>query len=293
MTDALADWLALREHTDWQARSASLTQAITAVIPHDEPVRVLDLATGTGSNLRFLVGHLPARQHWLLVDQDATLLALVAERTASWAVRRGLDVQPRERGCTIRGSELDVEVETRERNLRTLDDGTLFAGRHLVTASALLDLVSEAWLRALAARCHAVNACVLFTLTYDGRSSCTPAEPGDALVLELFNQHQQTDKGLGGPAAGPAGHSIAQRCFAELGYETRTERSDWVLGSEELDLQRRLLQGWAEAATEVAPDRAPVIAHWLQRRLDHIATNHPRVVVGHHDLAAWLPAPTR
>ena len=174
-------------------------------------------------------------------------------------------------------------------NLGTLDNREIFAGRHLVTASALLDLVSAEWLRALADRCRASGAAALFTITYNGRSSCAPAEPEDDLVRDLMNRHQKTDKGLGGPALGPDAVSCAEQQFAEAGYLVRREPSDWTLGPEVSALQRMLIDGWAQAATEMAPDHSATIARWRERRLAHVDAGRSRIVVGHDDLAAWLP----
>src|SRR5262249_34424504 len=147
----------------------------------NKPLRVLDLGTGTGSNLRYLVPRLSGPQEWLAIDRDAVVLADLIE-----AVRR---------------SGLDVAVDTRQAQLSELPDD-VFAGRHLVTASALLDLVSDDWLHRLAERCRAHGAVVLFALTYNGDSSCSPMEPEDDLVRELLNRHQRADKGCG-VAAGP------------------------------------------------------------------------------------------
>jgi hypothetical protein len=184
---------------------------------------------------------------------------------------------------------MDCHVETKERDLGELDDTGMFAGRHLVTGSALLDLVSERWMRTLAARCRTTGAAALFTITYNGQTSCSPAEPEDAMVLDLFNRHQRTDKGLGGPAEGPAAAACAVRCFSEAGYRVRSEPSDWRLGSGDAELQRVLIEGWAAAATEMAPDAASTIASWRARRLQHVDAGRSRVVVGHSDVAAWLP----
>ena len=104
--------------------------------------------------------------------------------------------------CAITGDALECHVDTRAMDLGALDDEAVFAGRHLVTASALLDLVSESWLKSLAMRCRAAGAVALLTITYNGRSLASPPEPEDAMVLDLFNRHQRTDKGLGGPGGG-------------------------------------------------------------------------------------------
>jgi hypothetical protein len=166
---------------------------------------------------------------------------------------------------------------------------SIFDGRQLVTASALLDLVSESWLRSLAQNCRTAQAAALFTITYNGRNACSPAEPEDGLVFDLFNHHQATDKGLGGPAAGPEAARLAARAFEEVGYHVELDRSDWVLGASESAMQRFLIDGWASAATEVAPDQTAIIAAWRARRLAYIDAGRSSVEVGHHDMAAWLP----
>jgi hypothetical protein len=293
MDESLSHWLGLREPADSAARSDALTRTIAETVPSGHEVRVLDLATGTGSNIRYLIGRLPRRQRWLAIDRDAALLADLRERMSSWGAASGYDVRTAPASCVIRGASLECEIETRQMDLGALDDEEIFAGRHLVTASALLDLVSAEWLRTLATRCRAAGASALFTITYNGRSSCDPVEPEDNLVRDLLNQHQKRDKGLGGPAAGPDAVACAQQCFAEAGYRVQLEPSDWTLGPEVAALQRMLIDGWAHAATEMVGDRDATITNWRARRLAHVDAGRSRLVVGHDDLGAWLPREIR
>ena len=292
MLDSLSSWLALREAADVAARSVPLTRTIADVLPHDSALRVLDLATGTGSNIRYLADHLSSEQTWLAVDYDDALLAELPARMSGWATEKGYDVSVEAGGLMIRGAGLRCKVaETRRLDLAALGDATIFSGRHLVTASALLDLVSESWLRALADQCRASGAAALFALTYNGQSSCAPVEPEDDTIRLLMNRHQKTDKGFGGVAAGPDATDAAARCFAEVGYRVRRETTDWVLPPDLRHLQRRLIEGWAQAAAEIAPEQSAMIDDWLARRLAHVDAGRSRLTVGHEDLAAWLPAP--
>jgi hypothetical protein len=263
--DSLARWLALREPADIVARSATLTEAIVARLPPERPLRILDLGSGTGSNVRYLSSRLPVPQQWLVVDRDPDLLAEVS------------------------GQGADCRVDTLCRDLGSLDDPALFSGRHLVTASALLDLVSEQWLRTLAGRCRIGGAAALFPLCYNGRSHCVPVEAEDEAIRDLMNRHQRSnDKGFG-RAAGPDAGDCAERSFAAVGYQVRREASDWILLPGERELQRRLIEGWAHAAEEIAPEQAPMIHDWLARRLAHVEAGRSHVVVGHDDLGAWPP----
>ncbi len=256
-------------------------------MPIGDPVCILDLATGTGANIRYLIERLPRRQRWLAVDRSAALLAELREQMVSWATARGYDAQSDTAQCVMRGAQLDCHLETREIDLGALDNHEIFARRHLVTASALLDLVSAQWLRQLAEHCRIEGASVLLALTYNGRSSCDPVEPEDDTVRDLLNAHQKTDKGLGGPAAGPDASDCAARALEEAGYRVRRDASDWTLAPAQADMQRKLVDGWAQAAAEMAPNLVSTLARWKKRRLAHVEAGHSRVTVGHDDLAAW------
>jgi hypothetical protein len=288
MSDSLSDWLRLREAADWKSRSSGLVDRIAIALAPADPVHVLDLCTGSGSNLRYLIDRLPRRQRWLVVDRDASLLAEVPARLALWAADRGLTLVTYSTGIYIRSSRLECDVEIREMDVASLD-AAIFEGRHLVTASALLDLASEGWITQLAERCRAVRASALLTITYDGSSSCDPPEPEDGIVLGLFNQHQRTDKGLGGPAAGPGAWAAAVRSFTDAGYLVESASSDWALQPEERAFQQQLIEGWARAAAEIAPEHAALVDDWLRRRQSHVDAGRSRIIVGHHDLAAVLP----
>jgi hypothetical protein len=209
-----------------------------------------------------LAPRLPRPQEWLVVDRDPQLLDELTHR-------------------------VDRLVTTHATNLGSLADD-LFTERDLVTASALLDLVSESWLASLAEHCRRVGATALFVLTYNGESRCTPVEPEDEFVRTLMNRHQQqNDKGFG-RAAGPDATDVTERVFRDVGYVVTRARSDWVLDASTGALQRPLVEGWAHAAIEMAPEEQSAIDSWLQRRLRHIADRRSRIVVGHEDLGAWI-----
>jgi hypothetical protein len=227
------------------------------VLPDVRPLQILDLGTGTGSNIRFLKPRLPGPQAWRALDRDPDLL-----------------------------DRLPPEVATTCVELGPLD-ASWFEGKHLVTASALLDLVSVEWIAQLARRCREVEAAALFALNYNGWSSCTPADPDDGFVLEQFNRHQRSsDKGFG-RAAGPDAADASAACFAECGYQIRSERSDWHMTPRMGSLQTALIEGWAHATCEIVPDEAGRIQAWLARRLAHVREGRSCITVGHVDLAAW------
>jgi len=284
----LSGWLRLREATDAAARSAALSELAARAlrISGTEPVRVLDLCTGAGSNLRYLIPRLPPRQRWLVVDRGEDLLADLLARTAPWASARGFTATMSGARLTIAGGGVDCLVETQQMDLGPLADPTIFTGRHLVTASALLDLVSKAWLETVAGHCREQGAVALFTIVYNGRNACVPEDPDDAFVFALFNRHQARDKGLGGPAAGPGATDAARTAFEAEGFAVRIEPSDWALGPAASEMQRYLIDGWAGAAGEVSHADAARVTAWRARRLEALRIGASQLTVGHFDFLA-------
>ncbi len=272
MSGFSVDWLALREPLDAAARSVSLGRAVLAALAQRRPPHavtdVIDLGAGSGANLRYVAPLIAGPQQWLLVDNDPQLL-----RAAERRLRSG-NPPPR---CAVRTLCLDLATQLERLPLRA---GTLLTG------AALLDLVSEAWLRDLIGRAAAAGALMWFALTYDGRIECQPPEAEDAEVRALVNLHQLGDKGFGaalGPGAGPK----LQQLLTAQGYDFQRAASDWDIGPEHSALQNELVAGWCQAAIDTAPERAPMLRSWLQRRRAHIAAQRSELRIGHVDIVAY------
>lgn len=268
MSSFSAPWLALREPLDAASRSlrlgTSLAESLQATRSENSPLAVIDLGAGTGANLRYAAPLIGGPQEWLLVDNEPALLE---------AAQGLLRTSPLP-ACRVRCIALDLATQLDRVPLRS---GTL------LTASALLDLVSEEWLRALVRRAADVAAPVWFTLAYDGHIVCDPAEPEDREIQELFNLHQLTDKGFGA-ALGPGAGRMAQQILLQHGYQVQGAPSDWHIGPDRAALQHALLEGWCQAATQIAPHRTAALRDWLTRRRAHVDAARSKLRVGHVDM---------
>lgn len=267
-------WLALREPVDHRSRAAAAMSLLAPAWRAGDWSRVVDLGAGTGSNVRYLAPRLPGARHWTLVDHDAGLLARAAAPDGAAVTRVAGD---------LAAAGLAAVRE---------------AGAGLVTASALLDLVSQDWLGALAGACREAGSAALFALTWDGgiRWRAAADDPDDGLVRRSVDAHQRRDKGLG-PALGPLAGPAAETIFRAAGYRVRLLPSPWRLGPADAALALALVDAWEAAAAghlrDASPEDGPAAAErvraWAGRRRATVASGRFGLTVGHLDLLA-LPA---
>lgn len=279
-------WLELREPADTRARVESGVDRMLRIDAAD-PVRVLDLGAGTGANLRFLAPRLGGRQEWLLVDSDRRLLDSLSPAMEAWAARMGASPRRAADWTAIEGPGFACRFRLLELDIAARLADLPIPGQRLVTASALLDLVSEPWIDALLRRCRMAETDVLFALTYDGRMAFEPALDDDALVLELVNRHQRSDKGFG-PAMGPLATDRVRAMLVDRDYRLAHRPSDWRIDPDEADLQTELIRGLAVAAAAIEPDSRPRLTAWRRRRLALVGRSTSRVTVGHQDVLGLI-----
>jgi trans-aconitate methyltransferase len=265
-------WLQLREPADADARATDLLDPLRirlANLPGRATGLVVhDLGCGTGSMGRWLAPLLDGAQRWVLHDHDANLLHLATAR----APRAAGDGSP-------------VTVTTRRGDLARLTAADL-AGASLVTASALLDVLTRDEIGSLAEACAGAGCPALLTLSVAGRVEFTPSHPLDTEIAEAFNAHQRR-----GDLLGPDAVTVACEAFSERGATVRVHPSPWRLGPEHAALTREWLRGWVGAAIEQRPDLAERAEAYLAQRLEQCAAGELRVVVHHSDVLA-LPRPT-
>ncbi len=264
-----AEWLALRETYDRAARNPHVLAAVAGHFADRSALNVVDLACGAGSTLRAVAPHLPQPQRWRLVDNDLGLL-----------LRAGN--QPPLPGVTLRTDPIDLA-----RDLEAALDGAV----DLVTASALIDLVSAEWLDRFATEIAARRLPAYVALSYDGTMHFTPQDVSDEAVRRAFNAHQCRDKGFG-PALGPRAAAAGAAAFSKLGYAVTQGPSPWVLDETARAMQTELVTGIAAAAQEQATLPIAELTGWLARRRTAIAAGRSRLTVGHVDVFA-APIGTR
>jgi hypothetical protein len=270
------EWLALREGADAAARATGFLDPLRhrlAELPlKDGGLVIRDLGCGSGSMGRWLAPRLTGPQHWILHDRDPGLLDLAVARMPRTAADGSPVTASAERGDIAGLTAADL------------------AGTSLVTASALLDLLTRDELDGLAAACTGAGCPALLALSVVGRVEFTPADPLDGEIGSAFNAHQRRiDHGR--HLLGPEALGAACEAFAQRDATVRVLGSPWQLGAEDSALTAQWLHGWVGAAAEQRPDLAQHTDAYLRRRLAACTAGELLVVVEHCDLLA-LPRTT-
>jgi hypothetical protein len=257
-------WLALREPADAVARAAELLEPVRRQLAATGRAVIHDLGAGTGSMGRWLAPRLPGPRHWVLYDRDADLLAYATAGLAGVGVP-----------VTVQARQCDV---TR----LTADD---LDGAGLVTASALLDLLTAQEVERVVAACAGAGCPTLLTISVTGRVELTPPDPLDDEVAEAFNAHQRRTIG-GRRLLGPDAVDAAVAAFGRRGVSVRVRSSPWRLGADQAELMSQWFRDWVAAACEQRPELTHRVAGYARRRRAQAAAGRLRVVVHHHDLLA-------
>ena len=276
------DWLALREPEDAVARSLDLARAAAALLT-EGPVVVHDLGSGTGSMMRWLAPLLPGPQSWFLHDWSTILTGQAITQA-----------RPSDRDNT------EISVFGRTVNLVDLSTEDL-AGSSLVTASALLDVLTSPEIHTIVGACIAAKAPVLFSLSVTGGVHFDPPDERDAAFENAFNAHQLRDAN-GRRQLGRYGAPIASGLFAEAGWQVRKTTTQWRLDHHQSGLLGEWFCGWVDAAVEQDPQLGTEADRYRRDRLaqielgehgevgEHGGLGGLSVLVDHVDVLAW-PSP--
>ncbi len=259
-------WLALREPADADARSDALVEILRPRLPATGLV-VHDLGSGTGSTARWLAPRLAGGQRWVLHDRDPDLLDLATGMAPPRSSDGGA-----------------VTIETRLGDITRLDPEDL-ADASLVTASALLDMLTGDELARFVATCAGSGCPVLVTLSVLGRVELDPGDPLDPRVVAAFNAHQRRAT-PGGDLLGPDAATRAVEAFRRAGLEVTVRRSPWRLGPARAALATAWLSGWVGAAVDHDPGLHEDAAAYTLRRRAQLAAGSLSVTVDHLDLLA-------
>jgi hypothetical protein len=259
------EWLVLREPADAAARSTELAERLARHPPGAGRRVIHDLGGGTGAMGRWLAPRLRGPQRWVVHDRDADLLD------------HALADPP---GPAADGAPVTVEARRSDITALAADD---LAGATLVTASAMLDMLTADELAGMLGACTEIGCPILLALTVVGRVALTPAEPLDAPMAAAFNAHQRRTTTAGRPL-GPDAVAAAVEEIGGAGAEVLVRPSPWRLDAAHAELAAEWLDGWVAAACEHEPALAAEAGAYRDRRLAQAAAGELGVIVDHADV---------
>jgi hypothetical protein len=269
-------WLAMRETADRAARSKDVLAACASAFAKHTHMTICDLGAGTGASLRALAALLPMEQHWILVDVDAANLAAAAEGLSAWADH----AETKGGALLLRHGPRKIEVRMQRHDFARAPQ-CWPAETDLVTASAVFDLTSAAWIEDFVARLAGAKMPLLSMLTANDVIISEPAHALDRTIITAFHAHQTRDKGFG-PSAGSAAARILEEALQKAGYTIAADDSPWRLGAAETELRRATVDGMAQAVSETNMVSADDVARWR----DHARDTVQHLTIGHRDVFA-------
>ena len=259
------EWLNLREASDHKARDRHLLKTAANWLNDlkSKDKVIVDLGSGTGSTIRGLQRYttLAPSIQWRLVDNDPELLAeAVHKHSEEYSIESFL---------------VDLSA-TQKLPLESVS---------LITASALLDLVSSNFIRDLCQLIKEKNEGrplgFYSALNYDGCIKWTPFHPLDAAILMNFNTDQRRDKGFG-PALGPDATDFLKTQFHSTKFQCLSAKSPWLLGSADYLLTESLINGISSVAIQTDELTNSDIQDWKTFRIKNVRTG--TCYLGHTDI---------
>jgi hypothetical protein len=284
------EWLRLRAPFDRAARDDGLIRRFAAALRRVDgrPVRLIDLATGTGANARMLAPLIGGDQDWVIVDDDPALLGWCAAEHIAWAAREGYAAKKDGDALLICAGQAGWRFRARQFDLAHELPSVLAEPHDAIAMAALADLVSAQWVDTLADHVRRRRVPLLAVLTVDGRRHWHPAAAADALVREAFTAHQRRDKGFG-PALGATAPVYLGARLAAAGCAVASAASDWRVGPDDRRLLAAVIGMESAAAAEQQPEAAATIAGWAAQRRSEVAAGTLSLAIGHRDMLALPP----
>ena len=281
------DWLRLRAPFDRAARDEGLARRFAGALRRGagETLRLVDLGAGTGANARFLAPIIGGDQDWLLLDRDPALLHFFAAETIEWARRQDYTVAREGDAVLIDAGGARWRLTARRADLARDLAPSLAEPFDGLAMAGLADLVSAAWVDALAVQLERRRVPLLSALAVDGRRAWEPPDATDAALAEAFARHQRRDKGFGRALAGAATVYLGAR-LAAAGCAVATASSDWRIGAADGAMLAAVIEAERAAASAQQPDRAAEFALWGERRRAALSRGGLALMIGHRDLLA-------
>ena len=217
-----------------------------------------------------------------MVDLNPTLLKRARQRLVLWANGNGYTIEKDEPDYllfTRRARRLSIQL--RQGSFLKLDQILPLEAYHVVTASAVVDLLSRDMLDKLLRTLHQHQLAFYPTLNYQSMRYL-PAEPRDEAMIEAYERHMQREQDFGralGPSCTATLQQLAQKIYRQSPLQGP---SPWELRPTDVAMHRHMLAFMEKSITEIAPKLD--VAGWADHKRQLLKAQELHLHVDHSDV---------
>lgn len=280
------DWLAERYPFDAEARNKPVEQAAIDYLKTDQPVVIVDVGAGTGSNCLYFLDKLKQDQSWTFIEKDPTLAPALINRLADYAAFHKYSWSLKDGVYEMITPFKKVTFNVFSDNLLKIDQLVDLSKVDLVVANAVFDLLSKIQISQFLDQLLQNKIACLFTLHYTGMRF-TPEDPFDQAYIDLYDGHMIRPQPFGQAMGKMAAAYIAQT-FEEANYKLQKGDSSWNVREDDVKMHYFLLNYMENALSELSypTELQNYFPKWLQRKKELIITRQQGLEVKHLDFFA-------
>ena len=286
--DDLIQWLAHRFTCDAEARHPGIEHQFLAFFEqHQTPLKVVDVGSGTGANVRYYFDRIPHEQEWILIEQNEQLRDECCRSLVAFAQERGYHWQQQDGTFLLTDDQKTATVQLMSGRIEHIEQLADLARTDVVTANAVFDLLSFEQFDTLVGKLVQHEVCLLATLNYY-ETSFLPFSEEDHRFMRWYHMHMKRPQPTG-IAMGPDCSEEMLDLLAQHHMMIEQEGSQWHLKKNATTMHHYLLHFIEHAVAELSlsADEQRDFDTWLTHRKSLCRQRQLEIIVDHSDIFAY------
>ena len=287
--DNPTQWLAHRFACDAQARHHEIEHKFLAFFEqHQTALKVVDVGSGTGANVRYYFDRIPHTQEWTLIGQSTQLLDEGVNSLSAFAQENDYGWQHQSNNTfVLTDAEKTATIKLVSGSIEHIEQLADLPQADIVTANAVFDLLSFEQFDALVEKLAQHDVCLLATLNYY-ETSFLPFFKEDHRFLRWYHMHMKRPQPMG-IAMGPDCSEEMLDLLAQHHMMIEQEGSQWHLKKCDSTMHRYLLHFIEHAIAELSlsPEEKQDFDAWINKKKDLCRQRELEIIVDHSDIFAY------
>jgi len=276
----LSNWLTDRFEVDAEARNKKVEANFLEMIIEKEHLNLIDLGSGTGGNLVYLLPKIKCNQSWYLVEQDMVLIKACQQRLSKMYK------------TSLSGNEMSLTNGAQAINLKWFHmDIVDFLEQHsyqnnfdILTASALFDVLPKTTYQKIVDFARSKELILFGTLNYENTFFKNATET-DNYYTKLYQKHMKLPQTYGIKMGGDCKADMLSLLNETEKQSLILNESNWLLNQAHSSMLKQLIQFFAESIPDLltTKDEQKAFNNWISLKNQQVEHNELSVIVEHFD----------